>query len=112
MEAQMRIDFILFTEQCATLLGREIHVREALSNNGCNFDRHFTSFSEFVLTLASVNWRISGGRLMLTGTEKISYEIGADQLISFLRLGAAEYELTEKCGPSVFRKTTLEVLSP
>ena len=111
MEASMRDDFILFTEQCANILGRKIHVQEALSNNGLDFNRHFTSFSEFVITLANVNWRISGGRLMLTGTEKTSYEIGIDQLVSFHRLGATDYEFTEKCGPSVFRKTTLEVLS-
>jgi hypothetical protein len=109
MNAEMKTDFLRFVEECGEMAGRVFRISEAISSNGPTFNRHWTTHTELVLTLATSNWRISGGRLMLAGPTA-HYEISADQLTTFHKRGAAEYELVEQYAPTVFRKTTLVVL--
>ena len=109
MNAELRRDFLLFVDECAELVGRVFRISEAISSNGPTFNRHWTTHTELELTLATTNWRISGGRLMLAGPAA-HYEISADQLTAFHKTGPTEYELVEQYAPTVFRKTTLVVL--
>ena len=111
MDSSQRAAFIYFLEAGhRPLLHQPLRVWEALCTNGLGFDRHFTTQCSFELTFGSVSWRLSGGRVMLLG-ETGSYEIGADQLVSFSQPTPGSFEFMEQYSTTVFRKTLIELLT-
>ena len=96
-------------EQCESLYGFELHIREAISTNGLNFNRHFTTHCESVFTLLHCSWRLSGGRVLFAGAAS-SYEIGGDQLIGFTKHSSTQFEFIERYSETVFRQSTMLVV--
>ncbi len=109
MSQDLKEKLISFFEGCESLKGKRIYVKEYISTNKCNFDRHFSTYSEMEFELRDFGVRISGGRAMFIG-ENQSYEIGSDLLIKFENQGDNKYELVEQYSESVFRKTILKFL--
>lgn len=109
MNASLQAAFVAFVEACTSLHGQRIHLREAISTNTLNFDRHFTTYSELVFLLTNSYVRLSGGRLILAGYTH-SYEIGGDQLAALAAHGPGHFEILERYSDTVFRRTILQVV--
>ncbi len=99
----------MFFKDCDSLKGKRIHVKESISTNKYNFDRHFSTYSEMEFELKNFGVRISGGRAMFMGENQF-YEIGSNLLIKFENQGDNKYELVEKYSENVFRKSILKFL--
>lgn len=110
MTTQLQVDFLSFIEQCELLYGRQLCLSEAISTNGLNFNRHFTTYCESTFTLLQCSWRLSGGRVLFAGATS-HYELGAAQLVAFTTHSPTEFEFVEKYSPTVFRKTKMLVLA-
>lgn len=78
---------------------------EQISINGENFDRHFTSTSQFNLSLVSATIRTSGGIMMLEGADSC-YELNVGLMYKFHREGD-EIEFFERLADKVVRKTKI-----
>ncbi len=109
MSQDLKERLILFFQSCNSFKGKRIQVKEHISTNKDNYDRHFASFSKMEFQLIDFGIRISGARAMFIG-ETQSYEIGADMLIKFEQQENDMYELVEKYSENVFRKSTLTFL--
>jgi len=90
-------------------LGRRIKINEAISRNKNNFDRHFTSFSNFEFIVESVGIRYSGAKICFNN-QNLNYEISFDAINEFSERGNNEYQLIEILSENVYRKTTLSFL--
>ena len=78
---------------------------EEISINDENFDRHFTTRSRFELLLISSRIRISGGILMLDGTDSY-YELNTGNIYKINREDN-QIEIFERLVEKVVRKTKL-----
>lgn len=83
----------------------EVLITEEISINGENFDRHFTSTSQFDLSLVSARIRTSGAIMMLDGIGSY-YELNVGLMYKFHREGD-EIELFERLADKVVRKTKI-----
>jgi hypothetical protein len=97
-----------FLENNEHFWGQFVAIHEALSTNGFNFDRHFTSFTRVEFSLTRIDARFSGARIIFSG-EKMYYEIGLDLLESFEKISENEFVFLEKYSETVFRKTRVRV---
>lgn len=109
MTEELKSKIIAFFENCEKFFGKMIEIKEAISNNQLNFDRHFTTFAytEFILT--KVYARISGGRVTFEG-DKLYYEISIDNLLIFNELNENEFEFIESCSAMVYRRTKIRMI--
>ncbi len=78
---------------------------EEISINDENFDRHFTTKSRFELLLISSRIRISGGIMMLDGTDYY-YELNTGNIYKINREDN-QIEIFERLAEKVVRKTKL-----
>jgi hypothetical protein len=108
MTENLKTRIIAFFENGAQFYGKKVAMKEAISTNVLNFDRHFTSFSYLEFDLVSISTRISGGRASFAG-EKQYYEIGLDYLVYFEEIGENQFEFIEKYSETVYRKTFLTI---
>jgi hypothetical protein len=102
------------TEMLASWKGREISVVESISRSpgAGGHDRHFATRSALSFSLERAMWAISGGRLMLLGTDsRFGYEVAFDA-VSAGTVGASEVRLVESLGASVVRVSTITVCIP
>jgi hypothetical protein len=90
-------------------LGRRIKINEAISRNKNNFDRHFTSFSNFEFIITNAGIRFSGAKIFFTD-ENSNYEIHFDGINEFSERGNNEYEVIEILSENVYRKTILRFI--
>lgn len=106
MKAELKETLIKFFQHCDTLKGNQITIREYISTNKDNFDRHFTTSSNLTFEMTNFGVRMSGARAMFMG-EIQSYEIGADRIVHFEQLNENEYDIIEKYSETVYRKSLL-----
>lgn len=109
MQPSLIQNLILFFETCDSFLGKKILIKEFISTNRDDFDRHFTTSSSLEFELKNFAVRTSGGRAMFLG-EKQSYEIGSDLVIGFEKADNQTYAFLEKYSETVFRKSILQFL--
>ena len=70
--------FINLAKKLESLTGSRLWINESITNRG--YDRHGTTNVASGFVLRQTNWRINGGRLMLSGTEDELYEISSQIL--------------------------------
>jgi len=97
---------INFGESSERLIGKQIKIRQEISVNKDNFDRHFTCFTNFEFKLTHFGIRMSGQKMMFMGNE-FNYEIDSRCLIEFQENNNDEYILIEKLSEEVYKKTFL-----
>jgi hypothetical protein len=98
---------------------REITVAESISRSPAvgGHDRHFATTSTFSFVLEHAMWAISGGRLILHGTDpRFRYEVAFDA-VSSGSVSQSEVKLVESFGSIAERVSKLsvaqgEVVSP
>ncbi len=86
--------------------GENLRIKESISSNKRNFDRHFTTFNNFTLTLESVEWRFSGARIMFFGINNTQYEISMDTIEEIVK-DDNKYIVYEKLSEQFTRKSEL-----
>ncbi|UZR95251.1 hypothetical protein [Chondrinema litorale] len=106
MNNQLKERLFKFLQTCDNYRGRKIIIKEFITTNKDNYNRHFTTFSELEFTLQSCGARISGGRAMFLG-DKLSYEIAIDIIVDLIEIDELNFELVEKYSESVYRKSEL-----
>lgn len=97
---------INFGETSERLIGKQIKIRQAISVNKDNFDRHFTCFTNFEFKLTHFGIRVSGQKMMFMG-DKFNYEIDSRYLIEFQENNDDEYVFIEKLSEEVYKRTLL-----
>lgn len=107
MNPALKENLLAFYEHCDVFYGSEIKIREAISTNGLNFDRHFTTWSNMAFLFQRFGWRISGARIMFQG-ETMMYEISADRIMEFSTIAENEFEFIEMYSDTVYRKTNIK----
>jgi hypothetical protein len=109
MTEDLKEKLIIFFENTVQFYGQKITVESAISNNGLNFNRHFTSFSFNEFVLNKISTLFSGGRATFEGN-RIYFEIAIDHLISFEEVNKNESEFMEKLSDKVFIKTRIKFI--
>ena len=97
---------LAFVEKAQKYTGKTITIKEYLSINKDNFDRHFTTVTHFGFLLEQIAARMSGNKIMIHG-KATGYEIHADAIIQFADLAEDEYMILERLSDTVYRKTVL-----
>jgi len=87
-------------------IDKTIKISEAISVNKDNFNRHFTSFSNFEFTVESVGVRFSGAKIYFS-SQNLNYEIHFDLISEFTETEKNEYQIIEILSENVYRKTIL-----
>ena len=106
MSPEIKESVIAFIENCDYFKGKQIHIRTALSTNGENFDRHFTTFTTITFELKHLSGRVSGARMMLDGANQ-SFEIAMYLIKKFDVLENDTVEILEQYAEKIFRKTVI-----
>lgn len=107
LDQNLKERMILFFEDCSSLYGKQIKIRQYISVNGNNFDRHFTTTSILEFEFKHFGLASSGARVIFSG-EIQEYQILSDHLVTFSELEKNEYEFNEKLSEKVFRKSTIK----
>ncbi|MCP2026702.1 hypothetical protein L1276_001846 [Flavobacterium sp. HSC-32F16] len=94
------IDFI----ETFNFIGKRIKINEAISISRNNFDRHFTSFSNFEFVIVNAGIRFSGAKVFFSG-ENSNYEIRFDLIAEFGEMESNEFQLVEILSENVYRKS-------
>lgn len=97
---------IEFAEGSKKLIGKKLTLKEYISTNKDNFDRHFTTYSNFSFILINFGIRISGGKMMFGG-EFFNYEISSYHLIEFEEKEET-YIFMEKLSENIYRRSELK----
>ncbi|MGB1242915.1 MAG: hypothetical protein ACPG49_10360 [Chitinophagales bacterium] len=106
MTPELKEQQLAFFEKCDSFKGRQIHIRAALSTNGENFDRHFTTFTTMVFELKHFGVRTSGARAMFMG-EHQTFEIAIGLIEKIEVLKNDTFEVLEKYSEKIFRRTVI-----
>ena len=99
------------TQALSEWTGREVSVAESISRSPTigGHDRHFATRSTFAFVLEQAMWAISGGRLILMGTDsRFNYEVAFDA-VSSGTVTKTEVRLVETFGPTAERISTVHV---
>lgn len=107
MTSDIKNRLTTFVENIEMFYGKRAIISESISTNKTNFDRHFSTFGRYELTLERVSWRMSGGRITFNQTDSY-YEVSIDNLVSFQEREEHCFEFLEKYSETVFRMTILE----
>ena len=102
----LRKEIIAFFENIEKYYGSKTEITQGLFSELDNLDANLTAWnlSEFVLMQSA--YRNNGGKFMLEG-KGTYYEISADKIIDFKKLGRNKVEFIEQYGESVFRITKI-----
>jgi hypothetical protein len=93
----------------SNFIGKRILIRESISINKDNFDRHFTSFSNFEFVIKNTGIRLSGAKIYFMGTDS-NYEVHFDLISEFLEIANNEYQLIEILSENVYRESNLKFI--
>ena len=111
MNEEIKNKIISFAENSKKLVGLKLSVSESISRNKDNFDRHFTTFSNFSFVMTDVMIRTSGAKIMLMGTD-FNYEIDTGALIKLTEESKDQYCFIEALSEKVFRRSVLSFTRP
>ena len=102
-ELKKRLQF--FAENSTLWVGKTLDIHQFISTNADNFDRHFTTVTNFAYTLVHFGIRMSGAKMMFMG-EVFSYEIDLGSITQFNE-SEQTYFFVEKLSETVYRKSVL-----
>lgn len=97
-----------FFNICGKQCGKTIVIREKITRVKDNYDRHFTTSSNFDFELDSFGVRMSGAKAMFLG-KKFSYEISVGELISIEKKNE-EYCLVENYNNAAYRLSIIKFI--
>ena len=103
---ELKNKLILFFDIIDKFIGKTIKIKQAISTNKDNFNRHFTTFVNFYFVLTHFLIRTSGAKMMFMG-EVFKYEIDFDLIITFEEKENNEYLFIEKLSDNVYKRTVL-----
>ena len=106
MVSDAQLPLLTFLETADRFKGQTIEIKETISLNKDNYDRHFSSFSEFSFVLTNVGIRFSGAKIFFMG-DQFQYELHFDVLKEFCEISPTEYSLLEVLSENVYRKTII-----
>ena len=102
---EIKNKIIDFAEKRGNLIGKNISIRQSISVNKDNFDRHFTCFSHFEFELDYFGIRMSGQKMIFNGKE-FGYEIDSRCLVEIQKFDN-EYVFLEKLSDNVYKRSIL-----
>ncbi len=106
MVSEAQLSLISFLETADRFKGHTIEIHETISLNKDNFDRHFSSFSNFSFVLTNFGIRFSGAKIFFMG-DQFQYELHFDVLKEFCEISPTEYSILEVLSGKVNRKTII-----
>lgn len=101
---ELKNQILSFAEISKSLIGKQIKIRQAISINKDNFDRHFTCFSNFKYVLTHFGISMSGQKMMFMG-EEFNYEVDSRCIIELQENNNHEYVFLEKLSEEVYKRT-------
>ena len=91
-----------------SFIGKQTWIIESISRNReIGHDRHFATYSRFMMTPKSVEWSISGANFYIDGIEGFSYSLSSLNIIRFNADEARRLTIVEHFESKTERETTL-----
>jgi hypothetical protein len=99
-----RQDIIAFFENIEKYYGSKTEITQGLFSELDNLDANLTAWNLSEFELARSAYRNSGDKFMLEG-KGMYFEISAERIIDFKKIGRNKFEFVEQYSKTVFRIT-------